>query len=215
MQPQNPYQAPVQPPNQPGQSRPVQPSDYEFIFNNQKKSHRLTSKFSFRNNKLLVVVLVLLVPLLIFGAYSLFFNRGDGNTTLMTTVAQQQTEVVRVADLVLAQTNLKDETRAIATNSWVTVNSDLSQLKAYMSKNGHELKDKQLQAGKNSSIDDNLGQANQSGNLDSAYLTVLKAQLNDYESALTAAYQATTGPNGQQVLSNAYDNVQLLKKQVE
>lgn len=187
--------------------------DYDFIFNPKKQSKGFP-KLSFRGNKLFMLLAILLVPLLILGGFLLFSRGGNDNVTLLTSVAQKQTEIVRIADLVLIQNSVKQETKVITSNALVTVSSNLNELTALLAKNGHTLKPKVLQATMDSSVDDSLGKANQSGNLDSVYLKLLNTELDDYSSALTAAYKVTTSPSGQKILGDAYDNVVLLKKQL-
>lgn len=212
-QPQNPYNpAPGQ---FPGTPHVPSPQDYEFILNSQKPGRR-SYHVGGGGKKTWLLMGGLVVVLLIIGLVAIFGRGGSGgNYDLLTKTAQDQAEIVRVANLVLAQNSVSQATENLATNVSLTVNSDLSQLKQYLSKNGHGLKDKQLTASKNTQTDTALGAANTSGNLDSAYNQTLKDELNNYQNDLRTAYKATTGPNGQKVLSGAYDNVQLLIKQLK
>lgn len=212
--PQTPY-GPTPP--FPGAPHTPSPSDYEFILNSQKPGRGIrVGRSGGGIKKLWWVVGGLIVVLLVVGLISLFSRGNSGaNIDLLTKTAQQQTEIVRVANLALAQTGASQETQNLATNSALTVSSDLTQLKQYLSKNGHALKDKQLLAGKDSTTDTKLTAANTSGTYDSVYSQVLKDQLTAYQTTLQEAYKATTGPTGQKLLSNAYDNAQLLAKQVK
>lgn len=211
--PQNPYgPAPGQ---FPGTPHLPSPQDYEFILNAQKPN-RHSYRSSGGGKKFWFLMIGLVVVLAIIGLVAIFGRSSGGSDySLLTKTAQDQTEIVRVANLVIAQNGISQSTDNLATNVALTVNSDLTQLKQYLSKNHHGLSDKQLTAGKNSQTDTALGAANTSGNLDSTYNQTLKDQLNTYQTDLRNAYKATTGPNGQKVLSNAYDNVQLLIKQLK
>lgn len=215
-QPQTPYgPAPGQ---FPGVPHTPSPSDYEFILSPQKQSRgvRLGRAGGGGNNKLVWIVGGLVAALIIVGLISLFSRGGgDNNIDLMVKAAQEQTEIVRVANLVTTQNSASQATDNLAMNVSLTVNSDLTQLKQYMSKNGHALKDKQLLLGKAATTDSQLAAAATSGSYDDAYNQVLKGQLTAYQTTLGEAYKATAGPNGQKILSNAYDNVQLLVKQTK
>lgn len=214
-QPQTPYgPAPGQ---FPGAPHTPSPSDYEFILSSQKPPHGIRrGGTGGGSKKLLFIVGGLIAVLILVGLFSLFTrNSGDNNVDLMIKAAQEQTEIVRVANLVTSQNSASQATDNLAMNTSLTVNSDLNQLKQYMSKNGHALKDKQLALGKDIKTDSKLTAAATSGSYDDTYNQVLKDQLTAYQNTLGEAYKATTGPNGQKVLSNAYDNVQLLLKEIK
>jgi hypothetical protein len=186
MQPQD------EPPINLGTDKNLDPN-YKFIFSGQQKSG---GRFPFRlpgSNNLakitaLVVAAAIVLGLLIVVFSSFLGSKGVNTKQIVDLIARGQ-EISRVSDLV-AQQSKDADTINLATTASTTISSDQEQLVDYIHKNVHKkIKNKDIDALKDSKTDEQMQAANQTNSLSSYYYGYLKKQLENYQAAikLTAA----------------------------
>jgi peroxiredoxin family protein len=186
MQPQD------EPPINLGTDKNLDPN-YKFIFNGQQKP---SGRFPFRlpgSNNLakitaLVVAGAMFLGLLIVVFSSFFGSKGVNTNQVVDLIARGQ-EISRVSDLVVQQSKDTD-TINLATTTSATISSDQVQLVDYIHKKVHKkIKNKDIDALKDSKTDEQMQAANQTNSLSSYYYGYLKKHLEDYQAAirLTAA----------------------------
>ena len=151
----------------------------------------------------LVIVAALVAPLL---------GGGSSNTAPLVTVAQEQTELIRVA---LAGTTIttQETTRAFAYSVNLSITSDNKQLTTYMTTNKLKLDPKVLGFKRSATDDTQLLTAQSNDSYDATFRGVLQKDLTSYSQALKTAYSSVKGPKGRQMLSSQYDGAQLLIEQ--
>ncbi|MEO6513279.1 MAG: hypothetical protein ABIR37_01220 [Candidatus Saccharimonadales bacterium] len=204
MQPQQPY---YQPPATPG---PDNTGQYDFIVNNNVPSKRPASK-----NMLLVVVgAAVLVIVLAWIILSLAFGGSSSATAPLVTIAQEQTEIVRIAKLADDSSHLSSQdTRNFSKTTRLTVGSDQAKLVAFLAKNGKKLNEKQLAGKQSATTDAALDAAATSGTYDSTLVSTLQTQLKTYQTSLQQAFTGATSSSEKTLLKAEFDNATLLIEQ--
>jgi len=212
------HAAPVRPEKQYEQSEPhAAVQQYDFILNpeNPVKKPLLIPTGNSMLSRLAIGVggLVVLVILVVVIA-GLLGGSSGGNLAALTTVAQDQTELTRVANLSTSQTPSQDVAN-VAINTSLSVSSAKQQLLTYLADNGHNLGVKDLNLKRDTRTDTQLQTAAAASNFDSTFISVLQTQLDAYQRDLKLAYGSTTGPKGKALLSSQYDAAELLLKQLK
>lgn len=151
----------------------------------------------------------MLIIIIIFAS---LLGGSSSNTAPLVTVAQEQTELVRVASLG-AQKASDQSTQNLAYSISLSLTSANAQLLNYMAINHHKLSPKVLTLKHSSQTDRSLEAALSDSTFDSTLTDIIQSDLNSYMQSLKAAYEANPGPKGRQLLSNQYNGAQLLLKQ--
>jgi hypothetical protein len=211
MPPQNPYQPSSPPGPVPGGSAPQpDPSHYEFIVNPGAAPKKglggsLSSKLIFVALGGGALVIILFVVALLGGS-----NKGLEPSLL--TVAQQQTEIVRVA--ALQTDNLTSSTtKGFVLNTKLSMQTAQSDYLAFLSKNGSGINSKQLGGAQNPQTDATLTSAQANGSLDSTLTSILQDDLTQYQQTIKTAYGRTHTTLTHQELQKLYDQAGLLLQQ--
>lgn len=136
---------------------------------------------------------------------------GGGNLLPAITVAQDQTELARVAaegsNQAVQQTTLN-----LAETTNLSLTSSQSQWVSYLAAAGHQLSPTQLSATKNLKTDQELTAAAADSNYDSVFVNVMQSELAGYIRDIQAAYP-TVGPKGKTLLKNDFQGAKLLAQQ--
>jgi hypothetical protein len=183
------------------------PPDYNFILQDKPKP-----KTSLMPNMPRVVlygigaVIAVLLLILIFGL--VFGQKNTGTANILEAIGRSQ-EISRVTE---AQSpKLKDPTTlSLASTTQASLTSEQSELTGWLAKHKVKADPKKLAIYKNSATDDQLQQAAQNNNLDSAYLAYLNKSLTEYANALSNAYRATSSPSAKIILKESFDSAQTL-----
>lgn len=189
--------------------QPQAPNQYDFILNKPQQAG--VSKLGFLANLprpaliLLGIVGLLVVVILLAAAFG---GGGAGGQQQMLSAAARATEIARVSGVVLQQPADSD-TKALAATTQTTLTSEVQDITGYLQSNGTKVDPKTLGTYQDSSADSQMQTAAQNNNISQTYSAYLKAQLNDYSGVLSSAYKSA-GPQGKQVLDNAYTSVQNL-----
>lgn len=206
--------APAQQYGQPQAHDPTQ--QFDFIMNPQKPAKKpvLLPGGNSQFGKLALILGGLVVLVILVAVVASLMGGKSPNLTAMTTVAQDQAELARVAKLGESQaTNQTLSNAAISID--LTALSANQQLVSYLATNGHKLGDKELSLKRDSRTDTQLKTAEDASNFDPTYAGVLETQLNTYQHDLKTAYASATGPKGRALLSSEYTAAGLLLKQLK
>lgn len=202
MQPQQPYNNP-----------------YDFIVNPEKPSRRPLlnlngTSMAMRIALITGLVVVIIIVMIVLG--SLFSSHGS-NVTNMTAVAQDQTELIRVAtEATQSQSNYISQTTTLyfADNCLMSITSENQQLMSFLTSNGVKLSTATLALKQNSRTDAALQAAADSSTYDTAFLTAMQGDMNMYTSDIKVAFAASTNPQEKQLLSTEYKDAALLNQQL-
>ncbi len=195
----------------PDQSSPAG-QQYDFIMNaDQKPKRRLFNVSSGAGKLLMFVVAGAVLIIILIVVLSAVFGGGSAGIKEVQALAEQQTEIIRVADL--GKTKARDKT----TLSYVmavklTVNSELNQTTNFLKDNNHAVKPKDLLGGKNTATDTALKTAEQENKYDEAVTTALKEDLTAYQSAVKKQFDAASNTKEKTLLQSLYSQVSLLLK---
>ena len=202
MQPQSPSPAP--PPITPSGGNQGQ---YDFLFKEPPKKSRLTLNLNSTKQRILVVAgggVVLLVIILI--AISLLTSGGKANQALLLSIAQKQTELIRIADLG-AQKAHTTATKNLAVTTAASLTTDQNALLGVMSP---KPKAKDLALGKNSNTDKLLTTADQNNQFDEVFVTEIQKELLSYQKLLKQARDSTSNKKTKAILSTEYAHASIL-----
>lgn len=189
------------------------PGQYDFIVNNQQPKRSLLPSMGSGKQRILFFIiagaLLLIILLLIF---SLFTGGGSSREQLVS-IAKQQTELVRVADVGVDKATSAD-TKSLAISVQLAIISDKNTMLTLIDKNGDKPKDKELNAGKNSETDEKLTQAQQNGTFDVVFTSTINELLDQYQASLSSTYEQSSGKVTKETLAAAYDNAKKLSETV-
>ncbi|HVW22868.1 MAG TPA: hypothetical protein VHB51_00015 [Candidatus Saccharimonadales bacterium] len=215
MEPQQPQQQPYIPP-------PNGQNPYDFIMNPQKPKHGggLPSfggagssplKRGILIGGLIVVVLIVLVIV------KAIIGGGDNLGLEFTPVLQQQQELIHLTsgstNTNLAQLST-DNANAAAT-VYAVISSEQAEIQKYLATNKAKINSTAISATSSATTDQQLSSAAQSGTYNSAFVTVLKTELANYQASLQAAYLKVKGTHGRALLSKDFDQSKLLLQQFD
>lgn len=198
MQPQN---TPPAPPPMPtgGPNNP-----YDFLNDPVKQKRSFVPSGGSKKQRLIIVgagVLLLIILGLIFLSILGSSNKGPKDDLL--SLAQQQTEIIRIATLGQQKAN-QPETKSLAVTAEYTVMSQQAEIQSLAKKAGVKVGQKELNAGKDTKTDATLTTAEQNNQFDATFTALLKTQLLAYRRRLEKVRTEVSSKKTIQVL-NAYD----------
>lgn len=220
--------APQQPATQ--QSSPVEPaqsptpnSEYDFIVNPEipKKtspavSLPLLSGVGPTLSRIIIAAGGLILLLIVFSLLKGLLTSPPANMALLTSVAQDQQEIVHLASSVTQQqqTPVSTTNKNFATTAQLSVLSSQASLIHYMALNGKKVNLKILSLKINPALDSRLTTAAAATTYDQTFQEIMNNQLTNYIGDLQQAYQQTKGKNGRALLNDCYNQAQLLSTQL-
>jgi hypothetical protein len=155
------------------------------------------------------VVFVIVLIIIIGSALS---KSGQKSTNDLVDVAQEQTELVRIATD--GTINAKSQAaQNLASNVLASMTSAQTQTVAYLQDNHHKVGTKTLALKSDETATTTLTNAKEAGTYDSAFTSIIQQDLNTYATALKRAYDDKPGPKGKAMLNAQYAAAQLLNKQ--
>jgi len=140
-----------------------------------------------------------------------FANRNTSAPVLLQ-IAQQQTEIVRVAQLNFSKLD-DSKVKNFSVNTSLTLASTQAEYLKFLAANDAAVDEKVLTAGMDTKTDDTLKAAAGNGTLDSTTTTVLIDELTDYQRSLTAAYQGSQNQTARATYKAMFDEAALLIEQ--
>ncbi|HEY1835352.1 MAG TPA: hypothetical protein VGG13_00850 [Candidatus Saccharimonadales bacterium] len=200
MQPQTPYSDP-----------------YDFITNPKKPPRARLFKLpggSF-GMRIAIVVGGGVIILIVLAIIASLFSGGSNAQQYVTAVAQDQTELARVAALATQSSAVSQQTTSnFAQTCSLSMTSAQQQLVSYLSSHGTELSASKLAFKQNPATDQALTNAAAASDYDQSFLGLMQTELKGYGSDLKEAYANTQNGATRQLLSNDYQGEQLLLEQL-
>lgn len=185
---------------------PGQQNQYDFIMSNAPQKRGPAFGNSPRARIAIVaggLILLIIIAMVVMS----FFSQGDKvQTQRLIEVAQAQNEIIRVSSL--GKEKARDiNTRSLAANARLSVESSQVEVKAALGKRGVKSKslNKTLAASKNTKTDDALNEASQNNRFDDTFTLVMQKQLEDYRKLLMGAYDSGTATE-KKVLKTSFDS---------
>lgn len=201
----------------PQQITPQQPS-YDFIVNPAQPGSRSLYLGNSPKQRLLVVAGGFLILIILVIIVTKALSGGGGWANSFVDVAQQQQALISLSGDVTtnnSQAQLSAGNNNVASTVALAVASSQSQLLTYMKTNGQKVSTKELGLKVNPQTQQQLTSAVTSGNYDSTFQSLLQSQLNSYQLALKQAYAKAPGPKGRQLLSDDYNQANLMLTQLK
>lgn len=191
---------------------PLGPEQYDFILRYGNHNHGGTPGGSTPTARIAIVViggLVLLTAAVIF--MKILSKPANPTAGTLVRIAQQQTELARVAGLAPNAAGAAQPTLDFAITTQLSIQSDRQTLLDLIKKEGQPVPaDKVLQAAQSSKTDSTLQAAQANGNYDQTFMTATQGQLAQYEQTLKQAYASSQQKAEKDLLQAAYDHAALL-----
>ncbi len=187
---------------------------YDFIINPNsappKRDNLLGDKF-IRNVALAFAGLAVLV---IGAAVALSALTPKGSVPGMTSIAERQQELIRVATAATQQAGSSDA-KNFVTNVEIDITSDQQQVLGYLSAHGAKLGSKTLGIDQNAQTDTQLANAATANNYDPTVAQALASELQTYEGLLKTTYGQTSNPDAEKLLKTTFNNADILLVQAQ
>lgn len=209
MNPQQPYYPP-QPAPQP--QPPANP--YEFITDSSQTPKKpLLPTGNSMAQRLLIVLGGLFILVLVVVIFMNVVFGGSNNSTGFVSLAQQQNELVRVAGIGTQQAQSQD-TKDFAKAAQLSILSAQQQTLTLLQEHGTKVKPKELALKQNAQTDAAINSAVAASSFDATFKPIMESELRSYAASLKQAFLKTSKPAERQMLSNDYDDAQLLLEQL-
>ncbi len=193
----------------------MNPSDqntnpYDFL--NETKKPRKPFKLgnAGKRERMLLVAgggaLLAIIIVIIFGTLA---KSGGNATEDLITLAQQQTELVRVATIGTTKAR-GTAAQNLAVTTAATIQSDQTTTLALLQKSKIKVSSKQLLLGKNTKTDLLLTQAEQNNQFDEVFTSQITAQLTAYQKTIKKAYDASSGKTTLAILTEQFRHTETL-----
>lgn len=181
-------------------------NNYDFIMNSPQPKR---SFGSMKQRIIMVVVGGLVLLTIAIAAFALLSGSGGSNIEKLTDLAQQQTEIARIADIG-TQKSTSAATKNLAFTTKLSLLSSKQQTVSFLAKKGTTLKDKQLTLKKNSATDQRLNDAASNNTFDATFTKLLTDELTSYRTALLAQFKNTTNSVERQLLQDGFNGASIL-----
>lgn len=212
MPPQDPRQQPQFPtpvaptPRAPGQG--LESTPYDFILNS--KSSKLPGSSGAKGGPKLVYVAIGGVLLVVVLFIVLSLGKGSGGSQELVSIAEQQTELARVAALNSDQLT-SESAMDYAITTQLSMLTAQQTLLAYLKANGVSVDPSKLaQQATDPRTDAALTAAQANGSLDSTMTSELTTELDRYNATLRDVYQQSSSAQTQALLKGFFDDSNLL-----
>ena len=205
-----PYQNqfPAPPPQQPEQN------PYEFFMEPQNSGKKgLLPGNGSPMTKVLLIAGAAILGLFIIGIIIVMMAGGKGDSAPLLSVAQTQTEIIRVAGEG-AKVTKTSRLQNFAVTTQVTVSSAQRELLALMSKQGIKTDDKQLALGKKAKTDTALAAARAANTYDITFASTMETELDGYMAKLKEASAKATTRAERALLEKQLAGAKLLNQQL-
>jgi hypothetical protein len=137
-----------------------------------------------------------------------------GSTPGLTTAAQQQQEIIRVATAT-TQHAANSDVRNFAVTVQLTISSSQQQTVTYLAAHGTKLNNKVLAAKQSTETDTLLANAATAGNYDSTATQTLTSQLQNYEDGLQSTFKQANSTSSKALLRSNFQTAEKLLAQAK
>lgn len=189
---------------------PSEPNKYDYILNPNRPA-ATKAGFAFKNKKLVSVAFIAAVILLVVIVLSIFFSLTRKNYSGYISLAQQQTEILRIA------TASGGNTKEAATKNYVQSIASvvLSQKNAtleFVKKNHVKVKDSVLDVKKSSSADKQLDAAKANNSYDKTLAEILNNRLNEYKKSVGNLSAKVSSKSEKTLIQNISNDLSIISK---
>lgn len=147
--------------------------------------------------------------LLIIGLIVLSLFSGNGNNDKLLTLAQEQTEIIRVADLARNERTIRDSTtKNLASSASLSVGSSRQKVLSLLS--GKKVNDKTLSLKKSAKTDTELTTAATNNQYDEVFTQILTDELKTYQTNVKQLYTNSKNTEEKAILEEAYNGTVIL-----
>jgi len=154
--------------------------------------------------------IILLIAIMIGSS---LLSPDDTNTTGLTSLAQTQNEIIRVATQG-AQNGRDQATKNFAVNTNLSVSTQQLRITNYLATKGTKLKSKELGLKESDTTTKQLTQAKATSTFDAAFLQIMQTSLDSYSNDLQKYYESSTSATVKKLLKADYEQTQLLRSQL-
>jgi hypothetical protein len=194
--------------------RQNQNDPYEFITSPQKQSKFRLNFGNTKGQRIIIVAVSFVLLIIIFFILSSILNSSsNAQKERLISLAQTQTEIIRVSELADKQSSDID-TRASAIITKMTVETDLQETNLALERKGTELNSKALSLKENEGTDKELEDAFANNMFDEEFNTIIRQQLEDYQTLIQVAHASSSGTEKQN-LAQSFDEIGLLLERVK
>ncbi|MEK7599503.1 MAG: hypothetical protein AAB462_00495 [Patescibacteria group bacterium] len=231
--PQDPFNSPQGPPPQQHYTPPPQPTPaptyptqapqavipqapaYDFIVNpNQPKPKTPLLGNSSLPLKVGIIAGGLVVLLIIFSILRGLLGGGN-NMTPYIGIMQDQQALIHLLANAQEQKDLSAQNEEFVATAKLSLVSGRSTISQYIQSNGQEIDPKQLGIKISASTDSQLTAAAEATTFNKTFREVMAEKLATYSNDLQQLYNQTSGTKGKAILSDLYDEAELLQKQLK
>jgi hypothetical protein len=201
---------PAPPPMMP--TGPANP--YDFLQNNPVPKKSLLPGGNSKIGRL-IIALVIFVVLVIVGIIVMNILSAPNRALVndMVLAAQQQNELIRVADIGIKDA-VSPDTKNLAINTKLTLETDQRKLKAVVDKSKN-LDEKTLALGRDDATDKTLTSAKQTNSFDEVFTKLLQKELQEYQLTLKRVHDNASNQTTKQVFAEQYSHAKLLLETVK
>lgn len=216
MDPQNNQPSAPPQPNQsfPPPQSPQQAHDpYGFIMDtqHQPKKKLVPNDGSFKSRILMLVGFAAVLIIAIVLISTLLSGSKESNTQLLTALAAEQTEIIRVADLgIKGSTN--PDTLAYVQTTKSSLTAEQVRLLGYLASKNVKVTPIILSSKLNKATDKALISATASNEYDTVLITTIKESLNSYSKHLAESYKIASNPESKLLLADSFKSTANLLK---
>jgi hypothetical protein len=192
---------------------PSQPSNgnnpYEFIFTEKQQPKQSTFGGTSTAKRILVIVGGLVVLAIIAAIAFTLLTPKDNSLEKLTSILQEQQEIVRVAGLSDASaTNI--DLKNLAVNVSLSVGSNATSMQKYLSDRKIKITDTLLLGKQDTKTDTLFASAKSTNTFDHTAAQTLQSLLVTYRSDLNTTYQDVKGTNARKELQSSYQTAEAL-----
>lgn len=200
-----------------GPQSPAGPQgNYDFIMNPQKPSR---GGFNFNGSSLGMRLAVagggFVVLLIVISVAMNLLKGSDNSKPALLAVAQQQQALIHLTTGLLDQQGISQSNSNVGVTVNLTVGSEQKALFTYLTNNKYKISLQQVNLGVKLPLDAQLQNAQSAGTYNTTFQTIIGQQLDTYSTLLKRAYPTVKGPKGRAMLKQDFDEVTLLKQQLQ
>lgn len=190
---------------------PMHPNAYSFITDHNKAGKRglLPTGGSKQSRILLVVGIFLAISIVGVIVMAVLNGIDNGQKQDWLSLAQKQQEIIRISDVGATKAQGRDA-KNLATTTKLSLESSQAIINSLAKKSGANVTSKTLLLGKDAKTDEALKTAEQTNQFDTAFQTILKNELNEYQALLKKLHDGTDSKTTKAGLSTAYTNAGIL-----
>lgn len=193
--------------------QPVNQNPYDFIMSSGQPPQKGRSPIKAGGGQLQRIIFVvagaLFLIIIVIVAFSVLSGGGKASVTSLKSLAADQTELIRVADLGVTKAKSTNARQLAATTS-LSLKTMHQRTVKLLSQKGEEITPQEKNSKKDTKTDTALTAAEQNNRYDETLITYLTNALTNYQTALKTAYDTSSEANDRAVLSDSFSGTTLI-----